>query len=139
MYGSERPLLDARLEGVIYGTATADTTTSFYYNFAGTREFNGVETYAWNASAGDYITLLTEYWSGASWLRYKKFAKKWYIFPDTPQRVILFPTAPKNGIRLRVDYTNTHASQDVTFALNMFKFIEQQTIDISVGEQGENW
>ena len=138
-YNSDRPLLDARLEGIIFATATANSTTTETYSFTGDREFNGVEMYAWDSNPGDYLNFITEYYTGTEWKRFKKFGKKWYVMPNTLHRVILFPNFTQNGVRIKVEYVNVDASNDVKFVMNLFKFIDEQTVDTSIGEEGEDW
>lgn len=138
-FGNWKTLLDARLEGAFFESAPANTTTSYYYTFDCVQDFNGVQLYAWDSSPGDNISLSTEYWDGTVWKRYKKFGKNWYIFPNEVQEVVLFPSRPNGNTRIRLDVTNTHATVPMQFAMNLYKFIDQQLVQSSLGHEGDNW
>lgn len=141
--GQKKPRLDTRLEGVLFSCTSGDST--HYYNFnyeAGIKKvlFNGVETFAFDSNPGDYVTLWTEYFVPPmnAWKRYKKFGKKYYVFPNTTQKNILFPTEPTIGVRLVVKYHNT-GTDPVNYALNLFNFVDRQTIDTSTASEGVDW
>lgn len=136
--GSIKPELDTRVAGTDLFTATASSTTSHYYNFEFTCEFNGLEIYAWDSNKGDTISLYVEYYAGElGWLRFKKFGKKFNVYPNHVNRVITFPTTPQLGVRIRVDYNC--GANPVDFSLNVFQFSTREPVDISMGQQGENW
>jgi len=137
LYGAENPALDAHLEGMIYGQATANDTTQFEYYFGRDYIFNGIQFYAWDSNKGDNISLSIEYWNGASWARYKKFGKSWYVTPNHLADIVLFPSKPTLGTRLVVEYTCGATATD--FMVNGFKFISRQIVKASEGEEGEDW
>lgn len=139
-YGSNNPLLDARLVGTDLFTATANSTTDHYFNFEFDCLFNGVEFYAFNSSAGDKVELSTEYYVPPmnTWLRYKKFGKNFNVYPNLLQKYILFPTTPQAGVRVRVRYINVE-NVDVKFSMNLFVFKDQQELDLSLAQQGDDW
>lgn len=142
---SDVPLLDFRGEGVKFSFPVQEASSKGYYNFshepsAVKISFFGVSLYAWNSSLGDTVTMWTEYTidGGTTWLRYKKFAKNFNVFPKVEMKDILFPTTPTNGVRLVVEYTNT-GTAPVDFFLNLYNFVDQQTIDLMVAQQGADW
>lgn len=138
-FGTSRPELDGRLEGWGLKTATANSKTTHSIVLTEDVMFNGIEFYAWSSHAGDNLTLSTWYPDGqGGWLRYKKTAKNWMIFPDTLNRIVLFPSYPATGIKIQIEYDNKGQS-DVEFAINLFKYIDTIKLDVSQGEQGEDW
>lgn len=139
-YGSDKPILDARLTGTDLFTAPANSTTDHYFNFGFDCLFNGAELYCWDSNKGDKIELSTEYYVPPTdtWNRYKKFGKDFNVYPNVVQNYILFPTEPKAGVRVRIRYTNT-GDTAVDFSLNMFIFADQQQVNPSVLEEGEDW
>jgi len=138
-YGTDKPILDARLTGSDLFTAPAGVKTKFYFTFDFDCKFNGTEVYAWDSNAGDKIELITEYNAGAyGWKRYKKFGKEFNIFPNTLQKYILFPTEPSAGVRLVVEYDNTGLTE-VKFSLNIFLFTDQEIVKPSILQEGEDW
>ena len=139
IFGTVDPLLDARLQGAMFETAPASAKSSYYFNFPFDCNFNGVDFYAWSPNSGDNLDLYTEYTTdgGTTWLRYKKFGKKWYVMPEK-ERVLLFPTTPSVGVRLRVDYDNV-GPDAVKFVLNLWTFVDQTLVDPAQGQQGEDW
>lgn len=139
-YGTENPLLDARLHGAGVFTATNSSTTSHEYLFTFDCKFNGIEIITdSNVEIGDYLRLETQYNAGAyGWKRYKKFGDKWYIKPNDRSRIILFPTEPSSGVKLLINYTSVGTS-DVKFAFNLFTFVDQVKLDTGILEEGEDW
>ena len=139
-YGTDKPILDARLHGAGLYTADANSVTSHYYNFTFDCKFNGIEIITdENVKLGDNITLITEYNAGPyGHKRYKKFGKDWYLKKDDKTRIILFPTEPKAGIRLHIKYNNT-SQNAVTFAVNLFTFVDQQVVDPNTLQEGDDW
>lgn len=137
--GSQRPELDTRAAGSDLFTATANSTTSHYFNFDFDCEFNGLEFYAWNPNKGDYLTLYVEYYATplAKWNRYKKFGKKYNIYPDHVNRVVTIPALPSLGTRVRIDYTC--GANAVDFSLNVFQFAAREVVDTSTAQEGEDW
>ena len=133
------PLLDARLEGKKYA-ATANSTTPHYFYFAGDCIFNGIELYFDNPNFDDEIELLTEYTidGGTTWVRYKKFGKTFNVIPKVLQKYVLLPAEPSLGVRVRINYKNTGGA-DVKFWANYYVFVDLQSVDVSVGAQGEDW
>jgi len=134
--------LDARLEGA--GTVLvvpANTTKAFYFPFQTDTLFNGMELFAFTSTKGDKIMMQTEYYVPQleAWLRYKRFAKNFMIFPNVVQKYILFPTEPIVGIRVRIDYTNVNATEVAEFTYNLFKFDNLAKVDVTQGEQGDDW
>lgn len=139
-YGTSRPLLDARLEGGIFGTAVANDSTEFIYVYDFDALFNGVQLYAFNSNPGDRIFLSTEYNAGPyGWKRYKKFGKGWYVAPNQLNQIVLFPTYPKQGVRIKLVYENVHATNDVQFFLNLFNFVDIARVDTGTLQEGEDW
>lgn len=138
-YGTDKPILDARLSGTDLFTAPAGQKTKFYFNFNFDCKFNGTEMYAWDSNRGDKLNLSTEYNAGPyGWKTYKKFGKEFNVYPNTIQKYILFPTEPKAGVRLVVEYDNKGVT-DVEFSMNIFLFVDQQKINLSILEEGEDW
>lgn len=135
--GNDKTELDAKVEGTDLFSAAANSVTSHYFTFSHSCTFTGIELYAWNSNPGDNITMLIEYYTGAVWLRYKKFGKKFNVYPSV-DRVIMFPAEPSQGTRLRIDYDNKGGSS-VDFSMNVFKFADSEKINPLLGEQGEDW
>lgn len=139
--------IDARLKGLIFGEASPNSTTEFYYIFDFDCKFNGLDFYVWNSNAGDNITLETQYnanpdpltrESNPVWLRYKKFGKNWYVFPNVNKEIVLFPTTPKAGVRLVIKYNNVGNSA-AKLAINGFIFTDSESVNPSLGQQGTDW
>ena len=136
--GSEKPELDTRAQGTDLFTATANSTTSHYFTFNFDCELTGMELFAWNPNKGDKVTIFVEYNAGAyGWLRFKKFSKSFNVYPNHVNRAIAFPTLPKAGTRMRVDYTCGENSVD--FSLNVFQYAVREDVNASLGQQGEDW
>ena len=138
------PMLDFRGEGKHFKFEKSSTNVK-YYNFshepsATKISFFGVALYAWNSNLGDTVNMWTEYTidGGTTWKRYKKFAKNFNIFPKVEMKDIIFPTTPTNGVRLVIEYTNTGIS-DVDFFINLYNFVDQQTVDPAQGQEGIDW
>lgn len=141
-YGTDVPLLDARLFGhdIVY-TAIKNTTTDFYYTFTYGCKFNGIEIITdSNVELGDGITLSTEYNAGPhGWKRYKKFGDVWHLKKDDRTRIILFPTEPSAGVRVKMGYKSVGTVNDVKFVVNFFTFTDQEIVKPSLLEEGEDW
>lgn len=137
-FGAEKPELDSRIEGGGLQTITAGNSSTFYFSFGGDCMFNGLGFYAKDAEMGDKLTFETQYFNGTSWVRYKKSAKNWMVFPDCKTEIVLFPTYPSNGVRVAMTYESTGAT-DVKFAWNIYKFVDVVSVDPSQGETGEDW
>jgi hypothetical protein len=141
-FGTEIPLLDARLFGhdTVY-TATKNTTTDFYYTFPYGCKFNGIEIITdGNVVLGDGITLSTEYNAGPyGWKRYKKFSDTWHVKKDDRTRIILFPTEPSAGVRVKISYKSLGTVDDVNFVVNFFTFVDQASVNPGALEEGEDW
>lgn len=142
-YGSRKPRLDTRLEGKCFDCTAGDST--HFYNFSYESPitkvlFNGVETFAKDANMGDSVTLWTEYYAGPTyeWITYKKFGKNYMVFPNTIQKNILFPTEPILGVRMAIKYNNT-GTETVKFAINLFNFVDRQTVNPAVLQEGHDW
>ena len=118
IYGSDVPLLDARLFGhdIVYN-APAGVTTDFTFQFPFNCKFNGSEILTdSNAVLGDTITFLTEYDAGPfGWKRYKKISKCWHLMPSDRTRIIL------------------------KFCVNFFCFVEETDVDPNQLQEGEDW
>lgn len=137
--GSLRPALDARLEGSAIFNCPANTVKTFYVPFDFDCELSGIEIYAWSSNVGDNVSMETQYQINENtWKRYKKFGKGWNVFPDRPCRIILFPTTPKEGIRMAITYNNKGQSA-VNFCINKFQFVDEAKVDPTQGQEGEVW
>jgi len=143
MYNSETPSLDARLQGIGVFSATANIVSDHYFEIDGQYMFNGIELYAWDSNIGDNISLSSEYNIGSIetpvWKRYKKYGKSWNVFPNSPERIVLFPADLTVGVRLKFSYDNKHATSAVNFCVNLFTYIDQIEINTSIAEEGEDW
>jgi hypothetical protein len=130
---------DPRLQGMPLATATPGDT-EHYYVFPFNCNFEGIDLYAWDSNPGDHITFETEYYAGETygWIRYKKFGKTWNVFPHEKTRIILFPTEPFLGNRIKCTYKNLGVS-DVKFAINLFQFVDSKIVRPSYLEEGEDW
>lgn len=139
-YGSSKPRLDARLKGTDLFTAPANSTSEHIFYFTFDCKFNGIEMFAWDSNKGDHLALFTDYYVPplASWKRYKKFGKHFNVYPNNLQKYVLFPTEPSNGVRLRLEYTNT-GNTAVDFSLNLFMFADRSLVDTSTASEGEDW
>lgn len=141
IYGSDVPLLDARLFGhdIVYN-APAGVTTDFTFQFPFNCKFNGSEILTdANAVLGDTITFLTEYDAGPfGWKRYKKISKCWHLMPSDRTRIILFPTDPTTSTRVKIQYKSTGLNA-VNFCINFFCFIEETDVDPNQLHEGEDW
>lgn len=137
--GSSLPNVDARLEGSEVMSAVGNTSTEFYINFNFDCDMTGIEFYAWSPNKGDTLNFYTEYNAGPyGWKRYKKFGKNFNVFPNHISRIILFPTSPKAGSRIKVVYNNTGNSA-VDFSINRFQFTAIEKIDPTKLQEGEDW
>lgn len=136
--GSGNPSLDSRLQGVPKFTAPiGDSTHEHIFEFD--CDFNGVEIYSMCDELGHSVTLETHYNAGPyGWKRYKRFGKTWNLCPNNNCRIILFPTKPKEGIKLVVKYHNPSLSP-VDFIVNLFQFIEMENVNPASLEEGEDW
>ena len=138
--GSMNPSLDARLEGSPLFTATANSITEHIIGFDFACDFNGIEFYAWSSNAGDNLTFQTEYYAGPvyNWIPYKKFGKNFNVYPDHVTRVIIFPTKPFLGVRVKIKYDNK-GTEDVKFSMNKFQFAEYENVNTAILDSGEDW
>ena len=140
-FGTSAPLLDARLFGhdTVY-TANAGTLTDFYYTFTYDCKYNGIEIITDdNVVLGDGLTIETQYNAGPyGWKRYKKFGKTWHVKKDDRTRIILFPTEPSAGVRVKMTYKSTGVT-DVKFVVNFFTFVDQESVNPGALEEGEDW
>jgi len=137
--GSKDPVLDARIEGSETFTATANSTTTHYIVFDFDCEFEGLEIAADNPTFGDHVEMSTEYNAGAyGWKRYKKFGKRFNIYPNHVSRIILFPTLPSAGVRIAISYTNT-GNSDTKFSINKFQYVSRTVVKPSELQEGEDW
>lgn len=142
--GSDNPKMDARLEGSQVFSVPANTTKIDYVMFDFDCSFNGIEIGSSTTKVGDSVSLWTEYLAivlgdGTEiWLRYKKFGKSWNIFKNNITRIVLFPTLPKDGVRLAIKYKNTNA-EPVNYAINKFQFVDSEPVNVYLGQEGEDW
>ena len=137
------PLLDFRGEGVhmVFPVGTSRQVYNFSHEPEAVKvSFFGVSIYAWDSNLGDKVNMWTEYWVEplGQWKRYKKFAKNFNIYPKTEMKDILFPTTPTNGVRLVIEYNNTGIG-DVNFFMNLYNFVDQQTVDLATASEGVDW
>lgn len=142
IYGSNVPLLDARLFGhdTVY-TATKNTTTDFTFTFPFECKFNGSEIITdGNVVLGDTISFQSEYNAGPfGWKRYKKISKNWHLIPNDRTRIILFPTEPDTNVRVKMSYKSTGTVNDVKFCVNFFCFVAETAVNPGALEEGEDW
>jgi len=138
-FGTNHPLLDARLEGGKY-TATANSITEHHFIFAGDCVFNGIEIFAKDSNFDDDIELYTEYYVPPlnEWKRYKKFGKKFNLAPNTLQKYVLLPAEPSAGVRVTIKYNNT-GSTDVKFFANYYVFTDLAEVNPAQLQEGEDW
>ena len=152
----EKPSVDARLQGIvpigntegdIVCTVTpAEGTKTFEWAFPFDCDFNGIQVFCYNANSGDYIERFeTRYFIPPEyappigvWKRYKKFGKFWPLMGGHVQKILLFPTKPKEGIRLIFKAKNT-GTEDLKFSLGLYTFVVEAKINTSTGEEGEDW
>lgn len=133
------PLLDARLWGSPLFTAPANQETEFNFEIPFDCKWNGIEIFAWGPNKGDHMKLQTEYNAGPyGWKRYKKFGKHFNIYPNYVNKIILFPSEPKAGVRVCVYYTNT-GNTPVDFSINLYTFVDEQVVNTNNLEEGEDW
>ena len=137
--GSMSPLLDARLWGVGPFECTPGVSTH-YITIPFDCKFSGMDLISTTQDYGDKVDILTEYYIPPMnvWKRYKKFSKEWNIVPNERDRVILFPTEPKQGIRLTIKYSNSGETNKKVY-VNLFTFIDQQKVNPSLLQEGEDW
>lgn len=150
-YGSDNPNLDARLQGIIPNENTgndlickvtqADGNKTFTWNFPFSCKMNGIQINCYQSNIGDYLERVETRYSldqGATWKRYKKFAKDWTLMNECSERIILFPTEPAAGIMIAIKAVNTGAT-DLKFSVSLFNFTDQETIDVAQGMEGADW
>lgn len=141
MFQFKNPNLDARLHGTgsVY-TATAGQETDFYYTIPFDCRLNGIEILTdSNVQLGDTLEMRTEYDAGQyGWKLYKKCGKDWNVMPSDRSRILMFPTASKAGVRVRIRYKSTGA-EDVKFVLNLFTFVDSEKINPAALEEGTDW
>lgn len=137
--GSTSPLLDARL----WGKGPLDCPpgdSTHYILFYFDCKFSGMDLASNTTTYGDSISLQTDYYVPPldTWKRYKKFADRWNVIPNERDRVILFPTEPKQGVRITITY---HNSSDVnkSMFINLFTFVDQSGVNPSLLQEGEDW
>lgn len=138
-YGELKFNLDSWLEG--FGPFVCPPGQSTHYiNFTYNCMVNGIEIINDQTAYGDKINLESQYYIPplSVWKRYKKFGKNWNIKPSTPDRIILFPTEPQNGVRFKLIYENNSVS-DIKIWVNLFKFVTFNKIDTSQGQEGTDW
>lgn len=126
--------------GKMYFTAQAGNN-SYTMPFPFDCKFEGIEIFSQDANIGDHIPMFEVRYSidgGVNWLRFRKFAKNWSIFPSTLCRIILFPTEPKAGTLLAFDYYNEGATA-IKFSLNLFVMTDEEAVDVMQAEEGEDW
>lgn len=132
------PSLDARLFGISVMVAPSGTS-EHYFSFPFDCKFNGIEIKTNASELGDKLSLETQYNAGPyGWKRYKRFAKQWNVFPDESTRVLLFPTEPKAGIRVKVTYENAHQT-DIKIAINLFTFVDSEIVNAAQLQEGADW
>lgn len=133
------PLYDARFFGSSVFEATALQTTDHYITFEFATKLSGIDIYSNTNEIGHKISIVTEYpIGGGAYKRFKKSTKGWNIFPNQKDRIQLFPVDPVAGIRLKISYTNT-SEANCKFAINLFTFIDQVTIDTANQAEGVDW
>lgn len=136
-FGSDRPKIDTRIQGVSKFTA-ATGTTQHYFTLPFDCLLNGVQLYSDNSNVGDSISFEVQYQYGQTWKRYKKFGKGLLFAPKVWTEFISVPAEPKQGMRLEFEYNNT-GSASVDFIINVLTYTPQTVIDVASGAEGEDW
>ena len=137
--GSMSPLLDARLWGVgPFECPVGESSHNILVPFD--CKFSGMDLISTTQDYGDKVDVITEYFVPPLnvWKRFKKFSKDWNVVPNERDRVILFPTEPKEGVRITIKYYNNGQSTKQMF-VNLFTFIDQQKVNPSLLQEGEDW
>lgn len=137
--GSMSPLLDARLWGV--GPFVCPVGESVHYiTIPFDCKFSGLDLASTTQSYGDKISLQTDYYVPPLdvWKRFKKFGKNWNVIPNERDRVILFPTEPREGVRIAITYFNASEVEQKVY-VNLFTFVDQQKVEPSLLQEGEDW
>ena len=141
----------ARLVGTHSSTAVANTTTKVDWlipqlTYAGQNMnsvFDGIQYYAKDSNMGDKLDFLVIDKDGtgvtlglypqAYYDAYKdvngelvveQFGDGWYVAPNSLEDIILYKAALLTGLYIRASYTNTHASNDVSFFCNLFRHLD---------------
>lgn len=142
----------ARLKGIIFSTATANSVTDHDWQIPqlqyppGTNVysiFDGIEYYAKDATLGDNmdfqvvdkdgsgVTLglypqayYDAYKDANGVLVVEEFGNSWYVAPNKLEDIVLYKAALLPGLYLRVKYDNIHATQDTEFFVNIFRHID---------------
>lgn len=129
---------DARLEGFFIKDAPIGVS-NHYYIFPFDCYFNGIAIASTVSGVGSNVNLTTEYQAAPDvWLRYKKFASTWNLFPNYVCKTILFPTKPKEGIRINIKIVNNELTP-IDLGVNLFQFTPIASVNPLLGEQGEDW
>lgn len=130
---------DARLQGTQLFNAAVGVT-HHYFDFQFNCNFEGIEFYAWDSSKGDTLSMQTQYYAGPTygWIRYKKFGKTFNVFPNNVTRIILFPTEPILGVRIKFTYDNK-GSAPVDFSANLFQFKDHEVVNTAILDEGADW
>jgi len=136
-FGSERPKLDARLQGTNLYTATPGTSTH-YFTIPFDLMFNGLQFHAYSSNKGDYVNVEMQYQYGETWKRYQRYAKKWYVFDDHTIEIKTIPAYPMNAMRIAFTYENV-GSSNVDFAINLYTYVPVVSVDVASGAEGDNW
>jgi hypothetical protein len=124
----------ARLKGVIKGTIPAGTEVDLDYkmeqiSYKGTNRasiFDGIEYFAKDATSEDEVTFqvvdkdnLLGY--GANTVL-EEFANKWFISPDTMNKILLYRSAIAPNFYIRAKY-KSYGATDVLFTMNLFRHL----------------
>jgi len=133
------PHKDARLKGLLFKDIPIGISTVEYI-FEYDCAFNGAALFSDVSSIGSSLAMETQYTidGGTTWLRYKKFAKGWNLFPNYVCKTIMFPTMPKAGIKLLITVDNKEGGP-INIGMNMFTFTDLEKVSPSLGEQGVDW
>lgn len=118
---------DASLEGIVFGTAPANSSSFHRYVMPYDRLFNGIKSFAKDSHMGDNISLRIKTPSvqdadpnnPAHWVLYKKLSKSWFVTPNLICEIVLYPATPSAGVMLEFEYVNV-GNVDVQFFINAF-------------------
>ena len=133
---SEGGTLRARLKGFINQTVTKNQLTNIDWlipqtAYLGTNKqsyMDGIEYLADKAVAGDYMKFqivdvdnILGY--GAGFVA-DEFGDDWGVMPNTPTTIRLYKAKLIPGLYIRIKYTSTGTTDDVTFVANLFRHMD---------------
>ena len=132
------PSVDARLIGHLFQNVPVGTSEQEFI-FPYDCNFNGAAITSTVTKLGTKISLETRYQAAPGvWFRYKRFGRDWNMFPNYVCKTLLFPTRPKQGIKLVIGVENNEGVP-IDIGINLYTFANLENVNPMLGQQGEDW